>query len=868
MTTNAAFCCDRHRRNAVAADERFNGIDWLEVVDRDAAVVTLRQRTLLLRCLKPVAGLSKANIVIEGGERVLGIKVKWAYPPDSVPAHETSDEERLFFATLPHPDQVLVVRIDKRGDASPYVLRLVRGTNDSLPPLNFDPLLSEIGFSFKVECENDFDCAVVAPCPTTPRPQQAIDYLAKDYSSFRRLLLDRMRQLLPDWREKSAADTYIALIELLAYRGDLASYRQDAVATEAYLATARSRISLRRHALLVDYRLQDGCNARTWLHLHVSADGASVAPGSMRFLTRVEGVPPGVIQPETETLTRVLAAKPETFEPLFVEDMQPIPLFAAHNEMYFYTWGERGCCLPRGATRATLAGHQDQLKLGMVLLLEEVKGPHTGLEADADPLKRHVVRLTQVEHARADGPLTDLLTGAPITEIAWHAGDALPFPMCVSVRLGKEHGGQWIDRVSVARGNMVLADHGATVRDEDLGKVPAPLVFLPAEEGTPCEPIARVALPPRFSPWLRQAPVTRAGQVLRQITTGGRQRRVRAAFDPSDSATAALRWESGSEMPQVWAKSTEKGKPFDWTAQSDLLGSAGTDRHFVVEDDTDGRSWLRFGDGKHAMRPDEGVPFMTTYRVGNGQAGNVGADAISYAVTNEARIDAVRNPLPAVGGRDPENAAQVRRHAPQAFRKQERAVTPEDYADFAGRYATVQRAAATPRWTGSWHTMFVNVDRVDAQRVDDDFREGLRDYLERYRLAGHDLEIDAPAFVSLEIKLGICVAPDHFRAHVVQALLAVFSSGVLPDGRQGYFHPDRYSFGDRVYLSPILAAAHGVPGVLSATASVFKRQAEPETKAHLMTGYIEMGRLEIPRLDNNANFPERGVFTLEPRGGK
>ena len=53
----------------------------------------------------------------------------------------------------------------------------------------------------------------------------------------------------------------VTLVELLAYVADELSYRQDAVATEAYLDTARSRVSLRRHARLVDYRMHDGCNA-------------------------------------------------------------------------------------------------------------------------------------------------------------------------------------------------------------------------------------------------------------------------------------------------------------------------------------------------------------------------------------------------------------------------------------------------------------------------------------------------------------------------------------------------------------------------------------------------------------------------------
>ncbi|MFO1063079.1 MAG: hypothetical protein U0892_04300 [Pirellulales bacterium] len=39
----------------------------------------------------------------------------------------------------------------------------------------------------------------------------------------------------------------MTLVELLAFVADRISYEQDAVATEAYLATARRRPSVRRH---------------------------------------------------------------------------------------------------------------------------------------------------------------------------------------------------------------------------------------------------------------------------------------------------------------------------------------------------------------------------------------------------------------------------------------------------------------------------------------------------------------------------------------------------------------------------------------------------------------------------------------------
>ena len=91
-------------------------------------------------------------------------------------------------------------------------------------------------------------------------------------------MLDRMSALMPQWRERNPADLGVALVEVLAYVGDYLSYQQDAVATEAYLGTARRRVSVRRHARLVDYSMHDGCNARAWVQVQVNADVPLMVP--------------------------------------------------------------------------------------------------------------------------------------------------------------------------------------------------------------------------------------------------------------------------------------------------------------------------------------------------------------------------------------------------------------------------------------------------------------------------------------------------------------------------------------------------------------------------------------------------------------
>ena len=238
-----------------------------------------------------------------------------------------------------------------------------------------------------------------------------------------------------------------------------------------------------------------------------------------------------------------------------------------------------------------------------------------------------------------------------------------------------------------------------------------------------------------------------------------------------------------------------------WTPRRDLLSSDRFAPEFVVEMEEDGRAHLRFGDDVLGRMPTSGTVLTATYRVGNGVVGNVGAGSIARVVSHLDGISAVTNPLPATGGSDPEPLDQVRLYAPQAFRTQERAITAADYGLAAERHPEVQRAAATRRWTGSWYTMFVTVDRLRGLPVDAAFEADMRAHLERFRLAGHDVEIDAPHFVPLDVALTICVAPGFYRSIVKQALLERFSSVDLPSGARGFFHPDNFTFGQPVYLS-------------------------------------------------------------------
>jgi predicted phage baseplate assembly protein len=275
---------------------------------------------------------------------------------------------------------------------------------------------------------------------------------------------------------------------------------------------------------------------------------------------------------------------------------------------------------------------------------------------------------------------------------------------------------------------------------------------------------------------------------------------------------------------------------------------------------------LLFGDDVNGLRPPTGTSFTASYRLGNGAAGNIGADTLTFFI-GDALIQSCTNPLPASGGTDPETNEQVRRRAPQAFMTQERAITMADYERVADMNSQVRGSVATLRWTGSWYTVFITAEPKGASNLTPSLRRELAKNINRYRLAGQDIELENPQYVSLQIELALCVDPAYFRSDVEQGLLQVLGCQLLPNGQKGFFFPDNFTFGRTVYLSPIYAAARKVAGVTSVRATIFEPQGMP-TPVYLQMGEIPLGAFQIARLENDPSLPDHGRLKLVLEGGK
>jgi Baseplate J-like protein len=334
------------------------------------------------------------------------------------------------------------------------------------------------------------------------------------------------------------------------------------------------------------------------------------------------------------------------------------------------------------------------------------------------------------------------------------------------------------------------------------------------------------------------------------------------------SAFALMNFDPSQAVPSISLSGTTNTNTETWSPKQDLLESGESDTVFVVEVEWDGTATLRFGDNTNGRMPESGTVFIARYRIGNGTAGNLGADSLIFLAAHDARIKACRNPLPAAGGTDPETNDQIRRRAPQAFLTQERAVTMADYAAVTELNPQVDKAVATLRWTGNWYTVFIAVEPQGAGNLTPTLQQSLKKSVERYHLAGQDLELHSPQYVPLQVVLEICVDPTYFQADVQRALLDVLGSGVSPNGQKGLFYPDNFTFGQPVYLSPIYVAARSVAGVVAVRATTFQPQGVPATQQYLDAGEITIGSLQIARLANDPSLPNHGQLTLVLEGGK
>lgn len=673
--------------------------------------------------------------------------------------------------------------------------------------------------------------------PVQPPPGKAgINYLGRDYAAFTALMRARVAQIVGQdsaWALDHPADPMTTIIEALAYTADHLSFRQDAAGTESYLPTARHRLSLRRHARLRDYAVNDGCNARTALVFTVKGDG--VIRAGLKVVTQQPGI-----------LSMALSEKHQLIASTTVfETMVETPVSLLRNNLAFALARAAAYTLPKGAIQAQLNSAQTGLVPGQLIAFVQTTAPVGATQ----PFGAQVVRVLTLE------PVKDNNGTTFATLVTWHPEDALTEAMTVAPQ------GQ--PGMVQLYGNVALADHGETI-DAVLrpDTVPTGRRYRPMIEVE--DPISACP-PPAFDAAFAAA--------LDPALDPSRRLCLAALMVPSARATLAP--DPGRAALAITMKGERPGmaKAFDvWHARADLLASPAAERAFAAagEDGYGGdrrHLFLRFGDGVFGAAPAPGTRFLAKVRVGAGQSGRVSANALVQIVDPPPLISWVTNPLPAAPVRAELNES-VRLFAATSFRTNLRGIEPGDWERIAHTDPLVAHVSARVGDDG-YAPCVIGLSTIETVPPGASFAIASARLME-HAVLGAPPTIEQGVDVPILITLVVCCWQGTNIVATRERLLQWIGGGARPDGGAAHFNAVAWPLGRSVLLDELVAllrsdgAVHSVitDPTLDPRIEFRTINGGDTTCENIAAGRITIRPYERARAENDPFHPEFGLVRL------
>lgn len=850
-----------------ASAEDFTGVEFVQVVDKcDQRVLRIYFVTDTLELRPPFEPVGDVTVIPE------------PLVPGDIRIYSPRSEAR---DVVLDPNAANMQWVEDVAASRRYLEILVRepGTFTEyrlfIDDARIDRAFNDVVFSFKVGCDDDLDCAEAArECVPPERVDFNVDYMARDFVSFRNALLDFAAQRYPDWQLPREADVGVMFLEILSAVGDEMSYVQDRINREAYLETATERRSLRKKARLVDHEIHDGRMASTTLELTVVQDeqeNKAVAEGSVVWALAEAS------NPIAFEIGRPLSERDTSPKNYLVDELWNRGNFTP------YCFDDDDACLEPGATTLYVRNDPEGLDNPGGILFDALSAEEWGdgrllllrdIPADAAEVERlHLVRVTSVELT------TDELFGIDLARIEWDDADALPFFIP-------------LDELDLS-GNLVPATAGETLtasfRLGPLQVADADDVLQAVEREGPLYSDADPSLLERRDPCDEGDVDPSSRSPIYLLSLPGTEDNGLAFADPEDDLRATVpeivvHPDGESDDPWSFAR-TLLGCPEDAEAYTLEDGSwrrvAGYWRggeEYVHRDYASGAGFtVRFGDGEFARLPPADSLFHVNYRLGGGARANLPAGAVSaVSIPNQdppqvgaldGLVETLGNPFPITNGVDPESPEQIKMLTPAAYQAETLfAVRPEDYGAQAEKLEFVQRAQGSLRWTGSWLSVTTSIDPADSFELSPGRRTVVENLLDCRRQAGRQVIVADPRYINLDLRVTVCVSRNAYPAHVETMILEALFGKAGARAITGFFDPDNFTFGSplrRGALEAAIAAVDGVDAVMGI-----------EIRIHGVTDFeafdaltFEFGADELLRLENLASRPERGSLGLTLTGG-
>lgn len=740
--------------------------------------------------------------------------------------------------------------------------------------LNFEQLdrfFNSSIFSFKQACPTGLDCSIETECPAEAIKNVNVDYLARDFWSYRSSLIDFASQYYPEWEEKIEADQAMMILEVMAALGDEFAYTQDRHAMEAYLSTATQTQNVINHARLVDYEVGRGQPATTTVIV-----GAIGSPQYTRIRNDSSSLEPDTVYAVKESIGTI------PFQLIERNWLHP-----RWNQAQVHMPDPGEPCLEIGATEAYLKlsppvdselppdvafSSAEDFWVGRRMILR------SGVDIPDEPKRSWMVVITEVEPYE-DPLILDPDTGLPtvLTRVAWSKGDALPFQMpyssayaylnCVDVIAGqtvKEY-------FRIGSTQTITEKYSSTLNDFEL----AQLADLPpaVERLGACVEhrglILRYGLVDSLSEGIAWS-ASKQGQISEPLISitevePDASNPERLQYQPF---SGSLNWQyvdsvlnahSESAIYTVehgyWGEIKRYQKPSGDVVHYDYVSNEG----FSV----------RFGDGTFGRLPNEGAILQVTYLTAPGTNANLSSDSITFLASptdDSISMDYaewVTNPFSINSATEAESIESIIGNAPEAYKHLPlRAVKLEDYQEILERDKRVQKARATSRWTGSWATDFVSVDPLDTTFMSEELRNDINDTLDCIRQAGKAVCHKPATYLPVDLKVEVCAKSEFQNAKVIRAIQSALTDR---NNVNAFFHPNNFSFGDPLIRSQLEAAIQSVDGVKGIEKIQIRKRGERNFKTFDASLYVAAH--EIIQINNNPEHPETGHVSINAHGG-
>jgi len=245
-----------------------------------------------------------------------------------------------------------------------------------------------------------------------------------------------------------------------------------------------------------------------------------------------------------------------------------------------------------------------------------------------------------------------------------------------------------------------------------------------------------------------------------------------------------------------------------WAPVATLYNQPPTAQVYTVLNLPGGGAQVQFGDGvEGATVPTGQSNVRADYRTGIGLAGNVGVGSITTLVDRPLGVSGVTNPSPATGGQDPQSVDDIRTNAPLSVLTLGRAVSVNDYQNFAANFAGIAKASAIWIPSGAYRGVFLTVASAGGEDLTGSLT--LSNLVTALQTFGNpNVSIFAQSFLETTFGFSAKVAYDsrYTQLDVNAAIMALLE--------ETYSFANR-SFGQGVSSDELEALIQSVPGVIA-----------------------------------------------------